>query len=267
MRNILDRSIDRLDGMPDGSLAFCWSGVYFDLEHELVRADKTFLNVVLRRTNAQKGEQPMFLRCPPRICSGGTDGHTEPYISYGLSNVFRITDGERRGKVVKAGDVRKNERYRDAGLKKWLRTGNSPDCFSSRRKGDQVVIELLESLCTQKKVLEANPLTTAPLFYTCNKTTSKVMPRLRRDQDTLEFLRGFDGYDPILTSDQNARALRDNIITDVGAGQVAFPFAFFYGRGVLAADFSDIERPFGVWYRASIEEFSQSSPHIEFKSY
>lgn len=264
MRNILDQSIDILDSMPEESLLFCWSGVYFDLKHKLVRADKTFLNVILRRHNAGKEEYPMFLRCPPCICSGGTNGHAEPYLSFSLSTVFRITDGERRGKVVRAKDVRKAERYRDAGLKKWLRTGNSPDCFSSRRKGDQVVIELLENLCTQKRVREANPLTTAPLFYTCKRDTDRTMPRIRRDQDTLEFLRGFSNYDPILTSDQNARILRDEITMDVGAGQVAFPFSCFYGQGVLAADFSDIERPFGTWYRVLAEEFEQTSPYLEF---
>lgn len=266
MRNILERSVDKLDSVQEGMLAYCWSGVFFDLEHKLVRADKTFLNVILRRPGAAKDESPMFLRCPPCICAGGCVGHEEPYVRYSLSTVFKVMCGERKGKVVPACEIRKDERYRDAGLKKWMRKGKTPDCFSAKRKGDQIVMELLQNFCTQKTIHTAKPLTTAPPYYTCRQATNKQVPRLRRDQETLEFLRGFGNYDTLLSSDQNAKALRDEIVMDVGAGQVAFPFTFFYGRGVLAADFSDIDRPFGIWYTVPMESFEQASTHIEFKN-
>jgi len=245
-------------------MAYCWSGVFFDLEHKLVRADKTFLNVILRRPFA-KDEPPMFLRCPACICGGGGEGHEEPYIRYSLSAVFKVVDGPRRGKVVPSYDVREDERYRDAGLKKWLKAGNKPDCFSPRRKGDQIVIDLLENFCTQRRVLVIRPRATAPDFYTCKKRTDTHMPRLRRNQSTLEFLRGFDSYDSLLSSDQNAKAMREDIVIDAGAGQVGFPFAFFYGRGVLAADASDSGKPFGTWYSTPMRTFDDSSDQMEFK--
>ena len=92
------------------------------------------------------------------------------------------------------------------------------------------------------------------------------MPRLRRAQDTLEFLRGFTDYDPFLSSDQNAKALREEIVVDAGVGKIAFPFSFFYGQGVLTADFSDEDRPFGVWYKTPLSTFAQTSNYIEFKT-
>jgi hypothetical protein len=253
MRDIIKQTVDKIQSLPEGDLLYCWSGVVFDLTHKVIRADKTFLNVIIRRS-----EGPLFLRCPTCLCASGCCGRQEPFIRYSLSTVYRVADGPRKGKVVSACDIRQDERYRDAGISKWLKMGSTSDCFSAARSGDQIIARLLEALLEQRGIVTRSVLDTAPLFYTCTNTT----PRPRRDQDTLEYMRGFEGYDPILSMEQNVNKLRNQIVMDVGNNKVGFPFSFFYGRGVLAADFSDPERPFGQWWQIPEAEFPESRPAI-----
>jgi hypothetical protein len=255
MRNIIKRVRDKIKGLEEGTVLYCWSGVFHDLEHSLVRGDQTFLNAIILRKGA-----PLFLRCPASICASGCDGREEPFVRYSLSTVYRVSSGDRKGKVVGACEIREDERYKDAGITKWLQMGRLSDCFSENRKGDVVICTLLDAFVDQDVVETRRVVRTAPLFYTCTTT----LPRLRRDKNTLEFIRGFEHYDPILSLEQNARNLQDEIALDAAHNKKAFPFAFFYGRGVLAADFSDPERPFGQWCRIPFEEFADSSrAHID----
>ena len=233
-----------------------WSGVFFDTEHRLIRADKTFLNVVLFMEGAW-----IFRRLAPLLRSGNEQvGRPEPYILYTMTNTYRVQNGERRGKVVLGEELGADEQYRETGLLKQLREGTARDCLCSRCRADADVLQQLESLSPDVRSLP--PLTTAPLFYTtCNGLAET--PYARRNRDTLEFLRGFRGYNPKLQTEQNIRQLQKELTVNAGKDRVGYPFSFFYGKGVLAADVINMEYPAGNWYQTTEAEFSGSLPHLE----
>jgi len=242
-----------------GQYLYCWSGVFFELEHELIRYDKVFLNVI-----GESGGASFFRRIAPCVIPGRQrEGHEEPYILFSLPVAYRITNNRRKGKVVPFQDLETGERYREAGLSKCLEYGRSPNKFLPSRKNDRVVIELMSNMLEQDTIGNRSVLESAPLFYmTCPGDGTRCL-RLRGDQSSLEYIRGFNEFSPALSLDSNIAELKSIIEIDVGGGRIGYPFSFFYGKGVLAAEPFDDDRPMGVWYSIDEDAFACTSNHME----
>ena len=159
----------------------CWSGIIFDLQNRLVRADKMFLNVI----HNDPVEGITYRRLAPVINRRTPDGDREHWLGYRLASCYRVLSGERTGKVVTEADLRDDEKYRRTGLDKRLEIGKDPWKFSNRRKGDRAVVDLLQGV---QNCMEASLQDVLPNMFL---TVKKRCPRVRDTQDAPEYLRGF----------------------------------------------------------------------------
>jgi hypothetical protein len=160
-------------------------------------------------------------------------------VVYSRDHTVRISSGTRRGRVVKRSEVGSQETFCIAGLNKVLREGSRPQEFSSRRRGDVAVIDLLAPL--SKGDYRSSELKKhIPSFFIT--VPQGRVPVLRNTVEASEYLKGFSDYDEELTEVENTHELRKDISTP-GGERVGYPLDFFQGRGVIAAlpwkDFGD----------------------------
>jgi hypothetical protein len=143
--------------------------------------------------------------------------------------------------VVKRSEVDSQETFCVAGLNKIIREGTRPQEFSSRRRGDVAVVELLASLAEGDYQKNSEMKNHIPPFL-ITVPISRV-PALRNTKEALEYLKGFSNYDEELTEAENIHELSRDISTPGGKQRVGYPLDFFQGRGVIAAvpwkDFGD----------------------------
>jgi hypothetical protein len=174
-------------------------------------------------------------------------------VVYSRDHTVRISSGSRRGRVVKRSEVGSQEIFCTAGLNKILRAGNRPQEFSSRRRGDISVIDLLTPL--SKGDYRTSKLKKHIPSFFITVPPSRV-PVLRNTAAASEYLKGFSDYDEELTEVENIRELRKDIATPGGA-RVGYPLDFFQGRGVVAAlPWKD----FGDWIR--VPELAVNTPGL-----
>jgi hypothetical protein len=160
-------------------------------------------------------------------------------VVYSRDHTVRISSGTRRGRVVKRSEVVDPETFGTAGLNKILREGVRPQEFSSRRRGDVAVVNLLEPL-SKGNYRRSSLKKHIPAFFIT--VPRGRVPVLRGTTEASEYLKGFSDYDEELTEVENIRELSSDISTP-GGDRVGYPLDFFQGRGVVAAlpweDFGD----------------------------
>ena len=208
----------------------CWSGVYFDREHRFIRLDKVFLNLMFRDGHNV---------CYRRVVGVLNKEAYEPRLQYDLSMRFRVLDGPRRGHVYSMGELSPEEDFRPSGLSKTVEVGSEPWQFNDRRPRDMEVVSLFDSLPIYRETSDVVPR----VYLTQQKSGSLY---LRKTQDTLQYLYGFEGYDQNQSPEQNLSRLRPYLAVDAGSNREAFSFDRFYGRGVLGVEAGG-EIPFGTW--------------------
>ena len=230
----------------------CWSGVYFDASHKMIRMDKVFLNVVFK----DRFEAPRYKRligCIHQSRDYGT------FVAYSLDkSLYRIADGDRRGRCVPFEDLRADDVFSIVGLDKSLVHGETSDCFSDTRKGDQDVINLLSNLPISWEFRE--PENACPdIYLTCVK--GGRVPSIRNSVEALTWLRQFPDYDSNRPDKYNSMHILPSVAVPAGSGRCGFPLQYVSGRGVLAAPIiSDNGVKMGSWMH--VREFKQNTTHM-----
>jgi hypothetical protein len=133
--------------------------------------------------------------------------------------------------VVKRSEVGSKEAFCIAGLNKILREGSRPQEFSSRRRGDVAVVDLLAPLAKGDYRIGKLKKHIPSFFITVPQSR---VPVLRNTAAASEYLKGFSDYDEELTEVENIRELSRHVSTP-GGERVGYPLDFFQGRGVVAA--------------------------------
>jgi hypothetical protein len=224
MQDILLKINQTLQSNP-GKCLYCWTGVA-DERHPLIRLDRVYLNIIYC---GQDGIQ-RFRRILGYRKNAGSN---EEVVSF-TPELVRIQNGVRRGRLLPAEELTKDERWKPAGVSKVLSTGKYPWTFDDKRSGDRQILELLQEL----SVLHTVPTTSGivyPVFYLVAPARSREV-QLRDSQEALLRLQKTRGYDPLLAPSENLAAIADELARPLSDGKLAWPFKWFCRAGVVTAD-------------------------------
>ena len=194
----------------------------YDVDHRFVRYDCVALNVVYQHSKGARMR---------RLVARLSRDPTGQCVVYSRDHTVRISSGTRRGRVVKRSEVGSKEAFCIAGLNKILREGSRPQEFSSRRRGDVAVVDLLAPLAKGDYRIGKLKKHIPSFFITVPQSR---VPVLRNTAAASEYLKGFSDYDEELTEVENIRELSRHVSTP-GGERVGYPLDFFQGRGVVAA--------------------------------
>jgi hypothetical protein len=217
----------------------CWSAVVNDLDHQLVRADMMFLNIVY--TDPDSGDLT-FRRIR------GNKEHREgaQSIVWTSARRIRITSGPRKGKIVRPGDLTPEERFVESGCDKRLKRGRSSSCFNLDKPQQKEMWDLARGI---EHAIEVDALPAPNLYLTCPAEEESLY--VRNTGHAVRFLTSFDGYSASKTANENLRNLREDIQMCVGKGRVGYPYEIATGKGVVAADIEGTDMIVGQWYSLS----------------
>ena len=221
---------------------YCWTGTRYSDENILIRLDKLYLNALY--TDAQG--DPIFRRLFGCLVF---DSFGEPYIWFSPGSV-RITSGNRRGKLLPFTGIQTNERFVQAGVYKTLHTGPDSQCFSSARTGDKQLIELFQLL--------KDPVKQTTIVHPQFFLTRKGAAQLRNNGIAAHYLQTQVQYNADADLTTNIGNMKESLL-QLSDDRVAWPFEYFHGKGVTAADTERLNQ----WFSTSIPELTE--PHIQIR--
>lgn len=221
---------------------YCWTGTSYSDDNILIRLDKLYLNALY--TDAK--ENYVFRRLFGCLVF---DSFGEPYIWFSPGSV-RITSGNRRGKLLPFTGIQPDERFVQAGLHKVLQTGLDSKYFSSARTGDVQLVELFQLL--QDPVKQTTII--HPQFF----LTRKGAAQLRNNGIAAQYLQTHIRYNSDTDLATNIDNMKDSLL-QLSEERVAWPFEYFHGKGVTAADTKLLNQ----WFSTSIPEITE--PYIQIR--
>lgn len=240
-------------------VAYCrWHGQIFSNNDRMPRLDQTCLYTV-----CLEEEVPIFRRIHGyRNLMATFGGHREERTVFTTGQVVRITEGRRKGIILTAEQVSTDEETEETGISLNLRDKDSLDLREHHFIRD--LISQLESDLEDKVVEKVQDLP-VPDLYLCT--------RRGRGADALNCRKGAAAWvkNKMGKAFRLERSLADNVrsgsylLSCPGAGwhsrkdpetgrlvrgdsRDAFPYEFFYGRGVLVADPGVNE----IWYEVPL---------------
>lgn len=234
---------------------YYWDGIVFSADDFFSRLDKTYLYAVTPKAELYK-------------IIGYVDFNTfkEMQIEYTNLPTYRITTGNRKGRVVSAHRIMQDERFEPASIIKNLELGTDSLQLDMNNKHDLFLIQKLEGLleAINNNQVQATELIKTPKFYLCCKgPASEMVLHPRQNGEAFDFFRELPEYDPTKTLEANSKHLIHSPhcdTVDAGAGRRGYPFNVVYGKGVVAADME----LFGQWRSvASQDKMNVSADYLK----
>jgi len=232
MYAVLDRLTEYLRNHPDRVL-MRWSGMIYREEDLFCRLDKLFLYLIYHEAGSV-----ILRRIIGHLERPQNDEH---YVLFTNGLSYRITEGERAGRVVPRSALMKDDCFEVSGVYKHLQYGKKPDMFYPTRKGDQDILALLETLWPESSPLpELQDMNRGerpfPKLYLSSKHAISSLNLRSSFLAKHAGVRDRAGLDRLHQECKKAQV-------DAGCGRVAYPHDMVYGRGVIVAD----DTLFGRW--------------------
>ena len=224
-----------------------WYGKLFSEADPFTRLDKTYL-YLLRCIEGEARIQRIvaYLDSPPR---------EEPSVVFSSGTVYRITEGDHRGKIVPADRIKEGEQISIAGICKYLRLTSSQGCLRLSNPVDRYILEILDELIQDGSVYTDE--VSYPNLYLCTNKHNNIIFS-RKGEEALQYICAQKGFNVKDTVDANLKALRFQLQIPAGKQRVAYPFEYVFGKGVLAVDPSLN----GQWYSIPIKQAVLNKPWL-----
>lgn len=212
-----------------GQIYYCWAGKMHTVKDHFTIINSTWL-LTLRETPQGWKYQVYYGYV------GKLPGDMRPYARYGLSPLFKITKGTRKGYLRPVEALREEE-------KEFAVAADREIPISTNEKG--IFSACLADLEEGQEIPQTSDIV-VPDFYLSRPSMAPYKTLFHVDspafQETKHKMR------------ESFELLEEDDVTpffavDAGGGRVAYPWKYFYGQGVTVADMSQS----GQWYSCSLE--------------
>ena len=232
----------------DRKIYACWSAVSNDVEHLMVRADMVFLNLIYK-------DESGITRF--RRIRGTKETHKSTQcLVWTAERRVRITNGQRKGKIVDPCDVQEEESFVESGCSKILQKGKRPFEFRDNHSSDQDMWSLASFVAD---AVDVDKLPLPDLYLTCSIEEENI--HARNNGAAQSYIKALSGYSGEISLTDNLRRFRKQIATDAGKDRVAYPYDVVVGKGVVAACTDSSDMCLGEWYALDKDVKSVKSKH------
>jgi hypothetical protein len=186
----------------------------------------------------------------------GMNDKGEPSITLSWKPVFKISNGRRKGRYTDAEHIHNTENVVCINSPRPLKLDDNIEeglCPSSAL--DRALIVHLKDLTSSKVEYTHKPFHPF-LWSSTNKNNDEVF--IRNESVALNYLKQLPGYNNKTTDAQNTVALKSKLGTNAGNDRVAYPFEFFYGKGVMAVSMDS----FGLWFKTPKSSFPLQQSYV-----
>lgn len=219
-------------GIGESDCLYKWSPLQCG-DHPQVRADLLVLHLV----TYVEGHGYLYRRMFPAQCKENGIG----VLCYSAGN-FRVTNGYRRGAIIRPHDKKDKDSVTQAGVVKYLKIGTEFQLLDADNPQDTGLI--LAALECIGDVAEDAFVRPPPLYMTFREGSVEKTARFKNTDRAVNALTQMVGYDLRKPMEENARD-RIEELAYRSQGRVGLPYFMYGGRGVPAFrldDFSPLWR-------------------------